>query len=338
MSKKSTDKIRGSFRNDLLLNLGFAHNSAWTPNLAQTFLLASKYRKELNVLPASQDTVDPDRMRTHLLLVNPQKDFACEKGFPWSSGDKLLMATNTIVKFIYDNVENITRITPTLTNHFPFQIMFAPFWFGQDEEMPKVGTEITAEDVEKGIWKPNPAMALWLCQNEYEWLVKQTQHYCEKLEEQKKVLTIMPSHCMHGSLGYGIVGVIDEARMFHSWVRSMQAECEVNGSNPLAQNYSFLGPHVTDRKDGEGPVGWKNIPALAATVMTDNLVLAGHYAVAETARDILVALGPEPEKWPCRLFYLADGVCEDMPQEFASIKSVDDIPPLESDEDEETPE
>lgn len=335
--QKSPDEIRGEFVNDLCLNLGYAHNAGWTPNLDETFRLASRYRTELKVLPSSQDTLDQERMRTHLLLVNPQKDFACSEGVLFDPGEGRINTTTEIVKFIYQNVENITRITPTLTNHFPFQIMFAGFWLGQDDQPPKVGTEITAEGVEEGVWKPNPAMALWLCQNEYDWLVEQVQHYCEKLEEGDRKLTILPMHCQHGSRGYGIVGVIDEARMFHAWVRSIQAECEVNGSNPLAENYSFIGPDVVTSKDEEVPIGWKNIPALAATVMTDNLILAGHHRVGDTARDILEALGPKPESWPCRLFYLQNGVVDpaDIPEGFTPIESFDDIPPLETDDDDD---
>lgn len=335
---KSPDEIRAEFLNDLCLNLGYAHNPGWAPNLAQTFLLATKYRKELPVVPSSQDTLDKDRMRTHLVIVNPQKDFACSEGVMFGPGEARINVSMAITRFIYLNVEDLTRITPTLTNHFPFQIMFAPFWIGQDDEPPKDWTEISAEDVEEGVWKPNPAMALWLCQNEYEWLVEQAKHYCEKLEENDNKLTIMPPHCMHGSRGYSIVGVIDEARMFHAWVRSIQAECEVNGSNPLAENYSFLGPDVVSRNDDEQDVvGWKNIPALAAAVMADNLILAGHHRVGDTARDILAALGEDPEQWPCRLYYLKGGVIDesDIPPQFTGIESVGDIPPLDDEDDDD---
>ena len=334
--EKTPDEVRAEFLHDLCLNLGYAHNAVYDPDLSQTFVLASKYRAELEVVPSSQDTLDAERMRTHLLIVNPQRDFACTGG-ALSGGEEAVASSVVITKFIYSNVEGITRITPTLTNHFPFQIMFAPFWIGQDDELPEELTEITAESIEEGKWKPNPAMASWMCQNEYDWLVEQSKHYCEKLEESDRTLVIAPYHCLHGSSGYSIVGTIDEARMFHSWVRSMQAECEVNGSNPLAENYSFFGPDVVERKDGEGAVGWKNIPALASAVMTDNLVLAGHFRVADTARDILLALGDKPSEWPCRLFYLKGGVVEEgeMPEQFIAIESMDDIPPLETEEEDD---
>lgn len=338
MTEKSLEEIRSEYQNDLCLNLGYAHNAAWAPDLDQTFELANRYRKELSVPPSSQDTLDLERMQTHLLIVNPQKDFACSNGTMFNpDGEKRVNTTNNIVKFIYKNVEGITRITPTLTNHFPFQIMFESFWVGQDDKTPEKGTVITAKQVEDGLWKPNPGMALWMCQNEYDWLVEQVQHYCEKLEESGRTLTILPPHCMHGSVGYGIVGVIEEARMFHAIARSIQPECEVNGSNPLAENYSFLGPDIGDRKDEDGPVGWKNIPALASTIMVDNLVLSGHFRVADTARDILAASGPEQSNWPCRFFYLKGGVFdeEDMPEEFTAIESLADIPPPEEEEDED---
>ena len=79
--------------------------------------------------------------------------------------------------------------------------------------------------------------------------------YCAELEKAGKYhLYLWPPHCLLGSDGHALAGVVHEARMFHSFARGAQSWVEVKGGNPLTENYSVLRPEVLMRHDGQ-PLG-----------------------------------------------------------------------------------
>ena len=109
--------------------------------------------------------------------------------------------------------------------------------------------------------RPNPAVASWLCNGNYPWLLKQVRFYCAELEKAGKYrLYLWPPHCLLGSDGHALVGVLHEARMFHSFARGAQSWVEVKGGNPLTENYSVLRPEVLMRHDGQ-PLAQRNTPS-----------------------------------------------------------------------------
>ena len=255
---------------------------SYSPNLRDLFTGAQAYRRQLDIKAASSD-----RFKIHLLLIDEQKDFC----FPETtlhdgrrSRTGAINDTRRTAEIIYRNLGVLTNITPTMDTHFPYQIFFPSFWVDEsgDALLPHdmITADLTIMRMGKpaGTASPNPAVAGFLCKGNYAWLQKQVKFYCEQLAKGGRYqLYIWPEHCMLGSDGHALVGVIHEARMFHSYVRQMQSEAEVKGGNPLTENYSIFSPEVLTRHDGEA-LASKNIRFIKKLMEADALVIAGQAA------------------------------------------------------------
>lgn len=268
----------------------------YTPDVDELFRAALAHRDEHGILPMMEDAKQEERRVVTLVLVDCQQDFSMPSGAMYP-GDEALGVTERICDLIHNNLGDISRVIPTLTNHFPFQVFFPSFWLDAEDKHPDPGTEITPQDIEDGKFKPTEAIAEWLCKGDAEWLTNQCNHYVEALAEKDRKLLLKVPHCMHGTQGYTLNGAIDEARLFHSYARCYQAECEVNGSHPLTQNESFFGPFVISRYDDPNEISWKNVPVLRNLLRGDLLVFAGHHGVYEAVTD-LKALMSAPDKKP----------------------------------------
>ncbi len=167
------------------------------------------------------------------LLIDVQKDFCFPQGSLYvggRSGRGALDDNRRIAEFIYRNLGVLTNVTTTLDTHFAFQIFFPSFWVDAKGEPLAPFREISSADIDRGDARPNPAVAAWLCNGNYAWLLKQARHYCAELEKAGKYrLYLWPPHCILGSDGHALAGVLHEARMFHSFVRGAQSWVEVKG-------------------------------------------------------------------------------------------------------------
>jgi nicotinamidase-related amidase len=132
--------------------------------------------------------------------------------------------------------------------------------------------------VKSGKYKPNASVVPWLCNGNYSWLVSQCIHYCEQLEKNGKYqLYLWPPHCLLGGEGHPLVGIIHEARMFHSFVRGSESHSEVKGGHPLTENYSVFSPEVLSRHDGQ-PLTQKNVKFIEKLCEADAMIIAGQAA------------------------------------------------------------
>jgi nicotinamidase-related amidase len=113
----------------------------------------------------------------------------------------------------------------------------------------------------------------------YSWLRKQVEFYCSELERQGKyTLFIWPFHCLLGSPGHALAGVIHEARLFFSFVRGAQSWQEVKGGHPLTENYSVFKPEVTASFDGTHTFGQRNTNLIKTLAASDVVIAAGQAA------------------------------------------------------------
>jgi nicotinamidase-related amidase len=279
----------------------------YRPDQGALFGAATSWRQQHKIQPAGSSTFD-----LHLLLIDCQKDFCLPEGTLYvagRSGDGAIRDSARMAEFIYGNLDKIKNITTTLDTHFAYQLFFSSFWVdAQDNPVPPY-TVITAEMVRSGQAKPNPSVAWWLCQGNYTWLCHQVQFYCEQLEaEGKYALYLWPPHCILGSDGHALVGVIHEARMFHSFVRGTQSHCEVKGGNPLTENYSVLRPEVLRRHDGP-PLAQKNTNFLKTLMNADAVVIAGQAAshcVRSSIRDLLDEILAQDPRLAEKVYILGD--------------------------------
>src|SRR5690606_7128882 len=132
-----------------------------------------------------------------------QKDFCFPEGSLYvagRSGTGAIDDNRRLAEFVYRNLGAITDITTTMDTHFAYQIFFPAFWVDEDERPLVAHRVITADEVQRGAVRPNPAVARWLCKGNYGWLRRQVEFYCRELEKAGKYqLYLWPPHCILGS-------------------------------------------------------------------------------------------------------------------------------------------
>jgi nicotinamidase-related amidase len=293
---------------------GFYHREnagrwGYAPDQALLFREAHAWRQEHRIAPAGSDA-----RTVHLLLIDLQRDFCFPEGALFvggRSGRGAVDDNGRLAEFIHRNLAGLTQITTTLDTHFAHQIFFPSFWVDSDGAPLQAHREISAGEVESGTVRPNPAMAAWLAGGDQDWLVKQAAFYCRELERAGKYrLYLWPPHCLLGSDGHTLAGVIHEARLFHDYVRVSQSSSEIKGGNPLTENYSVLAPEVRVRFDGQ-PLAERNTAFLATLLGADRLLIAGQAAshcVKSSIDDLLEAITARDPALARRVYLLTDAM------------------------------
>lgn len=278
-----------------------------TPDHRVILSQAIEWQVEHRLKPAGDDSI-----HTHLLLIDVQRDFCFPEGTLYvggRSGTGALEDNQRIAEFIYRHLDDISAITTTLDTHRAFQIFTPSFWVNPDGAHPNEHTVIHTADILNGKFTPNPRIASWLCGGDLEWLKQYVIHYTRQLEQDGKyTLYLWPPHCVLGSDGHVLAGVIHKARMFHAYARGAQSYTEIKGDAPLTENYSALRPEVLTLSDGT-PFAEKNTEFIQTLTDADRVVVAGQAAshcVKSTVDDLIDearAISPELVK---KLWLLTD--------------------------------
>jgi len=284
-----------------------AADYGYRPDAAALATAATEWRAKHAIRPGAADET-----RIHLLLIDVQKDFCFPEGTLYvagRSGTGAIDDSKRIAEFVYKNLGVLTDVTTTMDTHLAFQIFFPSFWLDRDDQPLTAHRVVTADQIAAGEARPNPAIAKWLCNGNYTWLCKQVLHYAKELERAGKYqLYLWPPHCLLGSDGHALVGVIHEARLFHSFVRGTQSNVEVKGGNPLTENYSVLRPEVLSRFDG-GPLAQRNTQFLETLLSADAVVIAGQAAshcVKSTIDDLLGEIAAQDPALAKKVYLMTD--------------------------------
>ncbi len=279
----------------------------YRPDAAQLASAATSWRAQHAIKPsAAADT------RIHLLLIDVQKDFCFPEGTLYvagRSGRGAIDDSRRIAELVYRNLGAITEITTTLDTHLAYQIFFPSFWLDKDDRPLSAFRTIAADEIARGDVRPNPAMAKWLCGGNYTWLCKQVLFYCRELEREGKYqLYLWPPHCLLGSDGHALAGVVHEARLFHAFARTAQSHVEVKGGNPLTENYSVLRPEVLARHDGMA-LAQRNTQFVQTLLAADAVIIAGQAAshcVKSTIDDLLGEIAAQDPKLASKVYLVTD--------------------------------
>jgi nicotinamidase-related amidase len=253
-----------------------------------------------------------DRFKICLMIIDAQNTF-CIPGFELfvggRSGNGAVDDNIRLCEFIYRNLGVITEIAPTLDTHTAMQIFHPLFLVNEAGENPAPMTSISPEDIEKGRWKVNPAVAHSVAKGNYMALQRHLIHYAKKLRDGGKYqLMIWPYHAILGGIGHCLVSSVEEAVFFHNVARFSQTGFEVKGGNPLTENYSVLRPEVLEGSDGM-PVAQKNSHFIKKLLDFDAVIIAGQaksHCVAWTIDDLLNEIMAHDESLARKVYLLED--------------------------------
>ena len=259
----------------------------WRVPYQERAVEAEKWAREHHIPPAVKD-----RFRICLLLVDLQNTF-CTPGFELyvggRSGTGAIDDNRRLCAFIYRNLSLITEICPTLDTHQAMQIFHGIFLINDKGEHPSPFTLISVEEVERGVWKFNPALSdsLGISSKDGQGYLL---HYTRQLRAGGKYdLTIWPYHAMLGGIGHALVSSVEEAVFFHTMSRWYRTDFQIKGDNPLTENYSVLSPEVMTDADAK-PMAQKNTRLIQKLLQWDAVVIAGQaksHCVAWTIDDLL---------------------------------------------------
>jgi nicotinamidase-related amidase len=233
-----------------------------------------------------------DSFRLCLLAVDVQNTFCIpdfELFVAGRSGRGAVDDSRRLAEFVYRNLGSISQILPSLDTHHAMQVFHAIWLVDEHGKHPGPYTLVSADDVEAGRWRANPAVAGAL-ELDPGYAERHLADYTRRLAHGGKYeLTIWPYHAMLGSIGHALVSAVEEAIFFHTVARSSQPAFQVKGDNPLTEHYSMLGPEVTEGPDGDR-LGTKNRDLAAKLLAFDAVVVAGQaksHCLAWTVDDLL---------------------------------------------------
>lgn len=248
---------------------------------------ASQWAKQHSIRPASDD-----RFKICLVAVDVQNTF-CVPGYELyvggRSGTGAVDDNRRLCEFIYRNIGAITEICPTMDTHQAMQIFHAIYLVNDKGEHPAPFTRVSEEDVQKGTWKFNPALAHSL-HVDPDYGQRQLLHYTSELKRSGKYdLTVWPYHSMLGGIGHALVPSVEEAIFFHGLARYSQPDFHVKGDNPFTEHYSVIGPEVLEGPEGRS-IARKSDKFFKRLQQFDAVLIAGQaksHCVAWTIDDLL---------------------------------------------------
>jgi nicotinamidase-related amidase len=274
----------------------------YRPDTAAIAAEAQSWRKSHGILP-----VGSDRKIVTVLGIDDQHDFCHKEGSLYVGGSEA--DTRRFVEFAYREMARITAMWFTLDSHYHIQIFFPVFWLDENDEHPAPGTQIASDEVKSGKWRVNPMVAKDICGGDYMWLQTYAEHYCSQLEQDDRYkLTIWPPHVILGEAGHTLMGVVQELRMFYSYVRGGQSWVEIKGGHPLSENYSVFRPEVLKSHDDRMKLQ-KNTGFVECLLRSNVVVIGGQaksHCVAWTIDDFLTEIMAKDPSLVSKVYLLED--------------------------------
>lgn len=174
-----------------------------------------------------RDKLPLSKQTAALLLIDLLRDFIFENGNLSVQGG--VAATRNIIDFIYGNAKEIDEII-ILRDFHPagFHITLSPWWVHKEGHSPRAFTDISQEDVCKGIWTPR-------------FYPNWSKAYLKALADtDQPQLKIWWEHCVGGTPGANFPAELDEAITWLRATRDLKITTLFKGVNPKTDQFGFL--------------------------------------------------------------------------------------------------
>ena len=264
---------------------------------------AERYR----LRPAAED-----QKRVALLLIDVQNTFCLpefELFVAGRSGRGAVEDVERIAELLYRRLDGVTQVIATLDTHSAAQIFHPVFWLDAEGRHPAPHTVIRVEDVERGRYRVNPALAPLVAPRKDFDLAEWGRRYARQLAEGGKYpLVVWPYHSMLGGIGHALVALVEEAVFFHGVARQSPTRLEIKGRHALTENYSALRPEVGLDDRGQ-PLVPENRELVEHLLGFDEILVAGEarsHCVAWTVADLLAEIRARDEALARKVILLDD--------------------------------
>ena len=224
-----------------------------------------------NLTPVSQMA-----KKVIVIGIDEQLDFMPDGALGVPNADK---DVERFTKFIYDNMDEISKIAVSIDTHIPHQIFHPCWWIDMNGNHPAPYTAITLDDLDKG---------------NYRAVIKpiESRDYVMHLEQDgKKTLVVWPYHCIQGTTGCSLDNQFGNMVYFHSVAKKSIPITIIKGQDPLSEMYGFLRPEY-DRR------GYVNLEFLNLLTNYDMIIIGGEaksHCVLESIKQILEHFANQPE-------------------------------------------
>jgi nicotinamidase-related amidase len=229
--------------------------------------------RDLNqiLMLAGKEQLQPFSKNSEQVLVigiDVQKDFM-EKGslaVPNSHGD-----VERFTRWIYNNLDNISKIAVSIDTHIPHQIFHPCWWIDKNGVNPPPFTPITLDDLDNGNWLAviDPV---------------KSRRYVEGLKKAgNKDLFIWTYHCIQGTEGCALENQFANIVYFWEVAKKSVPLRLVKGQDPYSEMYGIIKPEFDEK-------GYINTGFLNAIEKYDKVVIGGEassHCVMESIRQIL---------------------------------------------------
>lgn len=139
-------------------------------------------------------------------------------------------------RFLYNNLEKITRVMLSVDTHYPNQIFHRSMWRNEDGTAVAPFTMITSNDLKGGKYRfvgGNPKFAL---------------DCLDCLEKAGKVgVYVWPDHCIAGTPGWNLETQLMQMVVFHSAVRNVYPVFAFKGTDRYSEMYGILEPEYNPK-------------------------------------------------------------------------------------------
>ncbi|HVI41829.1 MAG TPA: hypothetical protein VM577_14345 [Anaerovoracaceae bacterium] len=212
--------------------------------------------------------------KIHMLIIDPQNDFADSKGSLFVPGaDQDMVRLTALLNRIRGKIDDIHV---TLDSHHVVHIANPIFWRNSNGDQPKPFTIITAKDVESGTWTTK-------IPGHY----KKALDYLRALEAGGRYPhVIWPPHCLIGSWGTAINPPMFDALRAWEEQEFGVVDMVTKGSNVWTEHFSGVKAEVPEANDPSTQI---NTGLIRTLEEADEIVvsgIAGSHCVANTGRDV----------------------------------------------------